>query len=174
MKRLLNLFAGAALAASFAVAASAQGNPRGTSKLTLNGTTVSVEYGRPSLKGRTSKELLAKLGVGEFWRLGADKSTTFKTTGDLTFGGTKVPGGEYSLWAKKEAEDKWSLVFNKQHGQFGTEHDPSQDLASVPLKMETATNSAQQVTIKLRKQSGGGRVSIIWGDMELSANFTAG
>jgi len=174
MRRLLTLFAGVAAAATLASIGCAQGNPRGTSKLTVKGTTVSVEYGRPALKGRTSKELLAKLGAGEFWRLGADKSTTFKTTGDLTFGDAKVPAGEYSLWAKKEGENKWSLVFNKQHGQWGTEHDTSQDLATVPLTVETASQPAEQVTIKLQKQSGGGKLSIGWGDLALATNFTAG
>jgi hypothetical protein len=173
MKRLLTLVSSVVMGLSFMGAACAQGNPRGTAQLKLNGTTVSVEYGRPSLKGRTAKELLAQLGVGDVWRLGADKSTTFKTTGPLSFGDVTVPAGEYSLWAKKEAEDKWSLVFNKQHGQWGTQHDPSKDLASVPLKMETEGSPAEQVTIKLEKEGGGGEASIEWGDMELSANFTA-
>jgi len=174
MNRLLTVFARTGIAAALATAACAQGNPRGTSKVTLNGTTASVEYGRPSLKGRTSKELLARLGSGEFWRLGADKSTTFKTSGDLSFGGVKVPAGEYSLWAKKEGEDKWSLVFNKQHGQWGTEHDPSQDLATVPLKAQTASQAAEQVTIKLQKQGSEGELTITWGDLGLSTAFTAG
>ena len=173
MKRIMSTSLGMVLCASLAIIAYAQGNPRGTSKLMLNGTSVSVEYGRPSLHGRTAKELLAKLGTGEVWRLGADKSTTFKTTGGLSFGGTNVPAGEYSLWVKKEAEDKWSLVFNKQHGQWGTEHDPAQDLASVPLNVKTASKSAEEVTIALHKAAGGGEIVITWGDMELTANFTA-
>src|ERR1041384_7259694 len=124
MKRLLSLaFVVVVAAVCFARSALAQANnPRGTSKLTLKGTTVSVEYGRPSLKGRTVDSLLSRLGTGDVWRLGADKSTTFKTTGPLTFGDVKVPAGEYSLWAKKEGNDQWSLVFNKRHGQWGTEH----------------------------------------------------
>jgi hypothetical protein len=174
MKRLLSGCVDVVLCASLAMVACAQGNPRGTSKLTLNGTTVSVEYGRPSLHGRTAKELLARLGTGEVWRLGADKSTTFKTSGDLTFGGTKVAAGEYSLWAKKESEDKWSLIFNKQHGQWGTDHDSSQDAASVPLNVKTASKPAEQVTITLQKAGGGGEINIMWGDMKLTAGFTAG
>jgi hypothetical protein len=173
MKRLVALALGVTVGASLAATACGQGNPRGTAKLTLNGATVSVDYGKPSLKGRAVKDMLAQVAVGDFWRLGADKSTTFKTTGDLTFGDVKVPAGEYSLWAKKEAENKWSLVFNKQHGQWGTDHDPSQDFASVPLKMESGGESAEQVTITLEKAHGGGEISIQWGDMKLSADFTA-
>jgi Protein of unknown function (DUF2911) len=181
MKRLLPLaFSGALAATCFAVSTFAQGGARGASKLTLHGTTVSVEYGRPALKGRTFNDLLSRLGPGGVWRLGADKSTTFKTTGDVTFGDVKVPAGEYSLWAKKEGDDKWSLVFNKQHGQWGegtppeAGHDPSQDLASAPLNVQNVSSSAEQVTITLRKAGPGGEILIHWGTMELSAKFTAG
>jgi hypothetical protein len=175
MKRLLLGLTVAVAAVSFATSTLAQANnPRGTSKLPLDGTTVSVEYGRPSLKGRSVDSLLSRLGPNDVWRLGADKSTTFKTTGPLSFGDAKIPAGEYSLWAKKEGADKWSLVFNKQHGQWGTEHDPAQDIASVPLKMENVGSSAQQVTITLRKAGAGGEILILWGNMELSTNFTAG
>jgi hypothetical protein len=146
-------------------------NPRGTSELTLNGKKISVEYGRPSLGGRTMNDLLGQLPAGEFWRLGADKSTTFSTTGDLMFGNVKVPKGEYSLWAQKQADGSWKLVFNKQHGQWGTNHDPSQDFASVPLKTEKESKAAEQVTIALEEEHGSGEISIQWGDMELSASF---
>ncbi len=151
----------------------AQGNPRGTAKLTLKGATVSVEYGRPSLKGRSVKDLLGGLGAGAFWRLGADKSTTFSTSADLTFGDVTVPTGEYSLWAQKQSDNSWKLVFNKQHGQWGTNHDDKQDLASVALKEETEKETAEQVTLALEEEGGAGEISIQWGNMELSTTFNA-
>jgi len=149
----------------------AQGNPRGTAKISVGSTTISVEYGRPSLKGRSVAELLEQLKPGDFWRLGADKSTTFSTTADLQFGDVTVPNGEYSLWAGRQADNSWKLVFNKQHGQWGMQHDASQDLVSVPLKETKASNYAEMVTISLTKQGGGGGIAIQWGDMELAASF---
>jgi hypothetical protein len=146
-------------------------NPRGTAGLTLNGKKVSVEYGRPSLHGRTVSDMLGQLGAGQFWRLGADKSTTFSTAGDLMFGDVKVPKGQYSLWAQKQADGSWKLVFNKQHGQWGTNHDPAQDLYSVPLKTEKESKPAEEATINLEEEQGSGEISIQWGDMELSATF---
>ena len=171
MKRLTMACLGICLILGLAGTALAQRNPRGTAKVSLGGKDVSVEYGRPSLKGRTVDQLLGQLG-SEVWRLGADKSTTFSTAADLAFGSVTVPKGDYSLWARKEA-DGWKLVFNKQHGQWGTQHDASQDLAAVPLKQEKETKSAEQVTITLEKEANGGEISIQWGDMELSAKFAA-
>jgi hypothetical protein len=151
----------------------AQGNPRATSKMTIGGKTVSVEYGRPSLKGRAVADLLGRLKAGGFWRLGADQSTTFSTEVDLQFDGVTVPSGEYSLWAERGEDNSWKLVFNKQHGQWGTQHDASQDLGSAPLKESKASNSEEMVTIRLTKSSTGGTISIQWGEMKLTTSFKA-
>ncbi len=148
-----------------------QRNPRETSKISVGSKTISVEYGRPSLKGRAVADLLAQLKPGDFWRLGADKSTTFSTTADLQFGDVTVPNGEYSLWAARQADNSWKLVFNKQHGQWGMQHDTSQDLVSVPLKETKASNSAEMVTISLTKAGAAWGIAIQWGDMKLTASF---
>ncbi len=162
------------LAAYCAVAALAQGNPRGTSSITLKGKTVSVEYGRPSLKGRTTDDLLGKLPPQGVWRLGADASTTFKTGVDLDFVDAVVPAGEYSLWlAKASGDNSWNLVFNKQHGQWGTEHDPSQDAYFVPLKASKAAKPIEMVTLTLSKAGRTGKLRIQWGTLEVSASFKA-
>jgi len=64
-------------------------------------------------------------------------------------------------------------VFNKQHGQWGTQHDAAQDFASVPLKEGKASKAAEKVTISLGKASAGGALTIQWGHLTLSANFAA-
>src|SRR6266568_165560 len=108
MKRLLIAIIGVVLCAGLAAIALAQRNSRGTAKLDLNGKTVSVEYGRPSLKGRSVSERLNELKPGGVWRLGADKSTTFSAGTDLAFGNVTVPKGEYSLWARRESHSGWA------------------------------------------------------------------
>ena len=171
MKRFVIAVLTMAVLAVMAESGQAQGNPRGTAKISVGSKTISVEYGRPSLKGRSAADLLQQLKPGDFWRLGADKSTTFSTTADLQFGDVNVPKGEYSLWAQRGADNSWKLVFNKQHGQWGTQHDAAQDLASVPLKETKASSSAEMVTISLVKQGAGGVVAIQWGEMKLTADF---
>jgi hypothetical protein len=172
MRKLATVVLSVLVVAGFAAVAWAQ-NSRGTSSITIKGKTVSVEYGRPSLKGRTTDELLGKLPAGGFWRLGADTSTTFKSQIDLSFGDVSVPAGEFSLWMQKEGEG-WKLVFNKQHGQWGTQHDASKDFASAPLKTSTASTPVEMVTLTLRKAGGaGGTLTIQWGTLEAVASFTA-
>ena len=174
MKRFAIAVVSMLIVASFAAMALAQGNPRGTSTITLKGKTVSVEYGRPSLKGRSTDDLLGKLPSGGFWRLGADTSTTFKSGTDLDFSNSVVPAGEYSLWLQKAVDaNTWNLVFNKQHGQWGTEHDKSQDLVFVPLKQSKAAQPVETLTITLRKASGGGTITIQWGTLVVAGSFKA-
>jgi hypothetical protein len=165
------------LASALAVPAGAQRNPRGTAKLDLNGKVVVVEYGRPSLRGRTVEQMLSRLGADGVWRLGADQATTFSASQDLKFGGAVISKGEYSLWAKKQADDSWTLIFNKQHGQWGVNSDgladrnPNLDVVAVPLMKSKATSAVGQVTITLERAENGAAICIAWGDMKLSANF---
>jgi len=156
---------------SFAAAALAQAGPRGTSNVQIEGKTVSVEYGRPSLRGRTTDDMLGKLPAGGFWRMGSNNSTTFKTDVDLAFGDVTVPAGEYSIWMQRQEDNSWKLVFNKQHGQWGTQHDPSQDFASVPLKTSQPAKSVETVTLTLRKAGNGGTLTVQWGTLEAVASF---
>ncbi|MGH9437835.1 MAG: DUF2911 domain-containing protein [Terriglobia bacterium] len=163
------VFVFAGLEAAFAQHAA---NPRGSTKLALNGQTISIEYGRPSLKGRTIEQLTGQLKPGSFWRLGADTSTTFTATADLKFGTVSVPKGVYSLWAQRAGNNQWKLVFNKQHGQWGTKHDPSRDFAFAPMKETKASMSAPRLVITLRKSGSGGVVVVHWGSMVLTSHFT--
>lgn len=151
------------------VVASAQANPRGTAEEVIAGQAVSVEYGRPSLKGR---DMLAKAPVGTVWRMGADKSTTLTTEADLQFGDVTIPQGAYSLFANRVADDKWELVFNEQVGQWGTEHDASKDLDSVPLDWEKADSNTEMFTIEIAQAGDGGQFKMMWGEHILSAPFT--
>jgi Protein of unknown function (DUF2911) len=172
MKRLLMMSFGLVVVLAMTLPLQAA-NARGKTEIELNGKTVSIDYGRPVLHGRTVGEMLAQLKTGQFWRLGADSSTTFVTGTDLQLGNKTVPAGTYSLWAEKLSGNKWDLVFNKQHGQWGTIHDPKQDFVKVPLEESKSDDSAEMVTIKLSEEGGGGHISVQWGDLMLETNFKA-
>jgi Protein of unknown function (DUF2911) len=192
MKAFAKGMLGVLIAACFGAAAFSQDAPRGTSILHLRGEAVSVEYGRPSLSGRTVDEVLGKLPPGGIWRLGADTSTTFKTESDLVFGAecasgqaatqwqcpaVTIPAGEYSIWMQRQEGNSWKLLFDKQHGQSGEPApDASECSASVPLRISGPHDGIppEMVTITLSPthvHDQGGWIDIQWGALEARAFF---
>lgn len=174
MKKLALAGLTALIVAGLALEAIAQGGSRGTSSISLHGKTVSVEYGRPGLNGRTTDALLGRLQPGELWRLGSNTSTTFKTEVDLAFGDVTVPAGTYSIWMQRQSDNSWKLLFDKKHGQWGSPAPPaSEAFASAPLTQSAASSPVETLTLTLHKQGGGGDLVIQWGTLEVTANFTA-
>ena len=158
---MLKRMALAAVAVAVAGPAFAQGNPRGEAKATVAGKAVSIDYGRPSLKGR---DMLGQAQVGQAWRMGADAATTLKTDADLSFGSVAVPRGEYVLKATKVEPDKWTLnVLNKA--------DRSK-IADVPLAPARAEGSAEMFTVDLTGEGSTGEFRMQWGTTALKADFT--
>lgn len=167
LKKALGLIGCGLLAAFVAAPAAAQG-ARGKAEMKAGSGSITIDYGRPSLKGR---DMLSQLQEGAFWRMGMNEATVLATPVDLAFGATKVPKGSYSLWLKKQG-DKFVLVFNSQTGQWGTSHDPSKDVYSVPMAAESLSSPVETFTIDLKSAAKGGEVDLSWGGTKLTAGFT--
>ena len=90
--------------------------PRETISATLNGKAITINYGRPSLEGRTVDDLLKKLPGDRMWRIGANQVTTLTTETDLDLGGQLVPAGKYSIYVYVPESGDWQLAFNKDPG----------------------------------------------------------
>ncbi|HEX9710463.1 MAG TPA: DUF2911 domain-containing protein, partial [Candidatus Thermoplasmatota archaeon] len=157
------------LFASLAAPTGAQG-ARGKAELKAGPGVVTVDYGRPALKGR---DMLTRLQDGSFWRMGMNEATVFTTPVDLAFGTTKVAKGSYSLWLKKDGA-KFLLVFNSETGQWGTRHDLAKDVHSVEMKAQTLSSPVETFTIDLEGAAKGGDFALTWGETRLSSGFTFG
>lgn len=85
----------------------------------IAGTTITIEYNRPSARGR---ELFGSLvPYDRVWCPGANECTTIALTTDVTINGNHVPAGTYTLWAKP-GRTKWTMIFNRAHPTFHTQH----------------------------------------------------
>jgi len=142
---------------------------RGKAEMKAGDSAITIDYGQPELKGR---DMLSQLQVGgQAWRMGNNMASVLTSPVDLTFGSTTVPKGSYSLWLKRTGEEAFELVFNTQTGQWGMQHDTSQDVYSIPLKKETQSSSVEVFTIVLSEASGGGVLALSWGTAKLAAEF---
>jgi DUF2911 family protein len=124
-------------------------SPPGTAEVALKGKKITIDYGRPFLKGRKVGQELAP--YGKVWRTGANEATTLTTEVDLNIAGTKVPAGKYTLWTLP-SEGTWKLIINKQTGQWGTRYDESQDLARVDMTRSSLSQTVEQFTISFDKK----------------------
>jgi hypothetical protein len=158
---MLKRIALAALAVAVAGPAFAQGNPRGEAKATVAGKAVSIDYGRPSLKGR---DMLGQAQVGQAWRMGADAATGLKTEADLSFGSVAVPKGEYILTATKVAADQWHLNVLATADRA--------KVADIPLTAGKLAASVEMFTIVLKGEKDKGEFELQWGTTSLKAPFT--
>ena len=178
-----SLAAAAALVAVLASGASAQQrtgsiraavlSPRDTVALALApAQRIWVDYGRPSMRGR--KIMGGLVPYGRVWRTGANAATTLVTDVDLDLGGTRVPRGTYTLYTIPTSRG-WTLIVNRQTGQWGTEYDPSRDLVRIPMQTTTLRQPVEQFTIALeRGRAGAGMLVLSWENTRATVPFRVG
>lgn len=185
MRKAFAAFAALTLAATAAVAQDAI--PRGNPSVLVGGKKVSIDYGRPSLKGRTLDQLLSQLPADRVWRAGANQVTTLTAEADVMVGGKLLKAGKYSLYVHAPATGDWSLLFNQDLGvPLGQIWDKApealkkepwpvmqdydktigaKEAARVPLaKLAAPAPPAEQFTIELSSAPHGARLQMSWGD----------
>jgi hypothetical protein len=146
-------------------------SPPGTAEVTLKNKKITIDYSRPSLKGRKVGQELAP--YGKVWRTGANEATALNTEIDLNIGGAKVPAGKYTLYTLP-SEGTWKLIINKQTGQWGTQYDESQDLARVDMKKTALPQSVEQFTISFDKKNGNtANLNLDWENIRVSVEIKA-
>jgi DUF2911 family protein len=154
-----------ALAKSFASAdRSGKGvgaaSPNLIAKGAIGGQPVVVSYGSPRRRGRVI--LGAVVPYDKVWRTGANEATVLTFDRDMTIGGAEVPAGAYSLWTIPKPDGTVQLIINRQHGQWGTNYDPAQDLVRVPMKASTAPAPQENFTIDIPSSGSAGELRISW------------
>jgi hypothetical protein len=106
-------------------------------------TDVTIEYSRPSMKGRTIFGDLVP--YGKVWRTGANARTKVTFSDDVTVGGTTLKAGSYAIFTIPQ-ETKWEVIFYTEHEGGGApqELDETKVAARVmanvyPMEMDVQT-----------------------------------
>ena len=148
------------------------GSPHVRSEWTIDGADIAIEYGRPSLRGRTPGKDVDPY-EGKEWRTGADEQTTLITSKALKFGTLEVPAGRYGLHTIP-IKGQWQLIVSKRPKGWGIPYPAGQDLGRVPMTMGKAPAAAEQLTISIDDTPAGGTLHIDWGTTRASIPFTVG
>ncbi len=141
---------------------------RQTASATVNGKKISIDYGRPALRGRN---LLGQARTGTVWRLGMNEATEITSEAALMVGGKHLNPGKYSLWATKKGETTWELAFHPETGIWGQPEMRSGYVGTVPLRVETDSQHAENLNITLTAMGKDLNIEIHWGTSRLVGVF---
>jgi len=135
----------------------------------VNGANVSLEYGRPALKGRAEAQMMPP---GRPWRTGADAATVITTDRALTFGSVTLQPGSYTI-NTQPGGDQWQVIFGrlKAPGQWGVPYQPDLEIGRAPLQRSTASSPVEMLTFHIDRTSSGQALRMEWGTVSVSTPF---
>lgn len=145
------------------------GSPHVRTQWTIDGAAITIEYGRPSLKGRPDAQVMPP---GQPWRTGADEATLITTDRALTFGPATLAPGTYTINTQPGAE--WQIIFGTlgKPGQWGVPYQAPLEISRAPMKVGKTKAPVEQLTISLDDTPAGGTLRIEWGTTSATIAFT--
>ena len=180
MRRVLSVIASLIVIASSGVVIEAQktttlspgsgGSPHVRTHWTVDGANLSIEYGRPYLKGREEAKMMPP---GTPWRTGADQATVITTDKPLKFGAISLAPGSYTI---NTQPGDWQLILGKleKPGAWGIPYNPKLEIGRTPMKANKTTAPVEQVTISIDDTPAGANLRIEWGTTSVMAPFIVG
>jgi len=125
-------------------------------------TDVTLEYSRPSMRGRTIFGDLVP--YGKLWRTGANANTKITFSDDVTIGENTLKAGSYAIYTIPNAES-WDVIFYSDTDNWGTPQnwDDNKVAAKInapvfvlPMNIETFTMSLDNLS------SGSATLGMFW------------
>jgi hypothetical protein len=174
MKKLLLMFAVFAMSfATYAQIETPAPSPSAKFEQKVGLTDITIEYSRPSVKGRTIFGDLEPFGG--MWRTGANKNSIITFSDDVTIAGQAVKAGSYAMFTKLNSATQWDVMFYSDTENWGTPEawDDSKvaatakvDVMQLPFNVETLSIGVGDIT------SNGANIDIIWETSYAGIPFT--
>ena len=137
---------------AFSVAAYSQftlpaASPRQKVEQQFSMSKITVDYGRPGVKGR--KIFGDLVPFGKVWRVGANSSTKITFEQSVNFGGKSVSAGTYGLFVIP-TEKEWKVILNKDSQQWGAyTFDEKLNVVDVTLPVQKLAEKQEWFEIEL-------------------------
>ncbi|MDO4228836.1 MAG: DUF2911 domain-containing protein [Capnocytophaga sp.] len=108
-------------------------------------TKISVDYGRPSVRGR--KIFGELVPYGKIWRVGANEATNITFEQSVLFGGKPTKIGRYAIFITPE-EKEWTVALNYDADAWGAySYDPNENAIEVKLPVQTLKELQESLEI---------------------------
>ena len=133
------------------VQAQEKASPARTAEGIAAGSSITINYSSPAVKGRTIWGDLVPFG--KVWRAGADNATTFTTSKDITIEGNKLPAGTYSFFIIP-GEVESTFIFNKVANQWGAyTYDEKEDILRVSVPSQQSSTLEERLVYEVKPDS---------------------
>lgn len=127
-------------------------------------TDVTIEYGRPAVRGREGKVWGGLVHTGfqnqgfgngkdSPWRAGANENTTISFSTDVTIEGRTLPAGTYGFFVAYQPGE-CTLIFSKATTSWGSYfYDPAEDVLRVAVKPVALKESKERLTYEFSDET---------------------
>ena len=120
-------------------------SPRQVISQQFSVTKISVDYGRPSVRGR--KIFGELVPYGKIWRVGANEATNITFEQSVLFGGKPTKIGRYAIFITPE-EHEWTVVLNYDADAWGAySYDPNENAIEVKVPVQTQKELQESLEI---------------------------
>lgn len=173
MKKLIFSFL-LSVACSFGALAQIQtpaASPEQTLTQSVGLSSVTVQYSRPAMRGRTIFGDLVPLD--KLWRTGANKNTLVTFESDATVGGSPLRAGTYALYTVP-SKDEWTVYFYTDTENWGLPKpwDENKIAAVYNVKAQSLDTSVESFTITIDKVTdSGAHLTLSWENMSVAIPF---
>lgn len=159
MKKILSsLVSGILILSLISSLSLAQESPAETAEGSVDGTTITIKYHSPKVKGRTIWGGLEP--YDKVWRTGANNATTIEVSGDVKIGKNKMPKGKYALFTIPQKGDTWIVIINKEAEQWGAyNYKEGEDLFRFDVKVERTLEINESLKFDVKDD---GKVVFAW------------
>jgi hypothetical protein len=141
------------------------GGSRATTAVDLGSGKATINYGTPVLGSRNLDDMIKP---GMAWRMGSNDATTLETTVDLDFGGKKLAAGKYTLFARPDEKQNWTLLVSNGTGAMFS---AGTLVLEAPLRFARESASQDVLQITLKKAGDGADMHVAWGAYRLQGSF---
>jgi hypothetical protein len=150
-------------------------SPHESVSASIDGSEITITYGRPYMRGRLIFGGLVP--YGRIWCPGADEATTLDSGRELLLGqsaatGLRVPPGPHTIWVLP-TEDVWTLIVSKEPSGFHTNYNPRADLGRIEMRKRALDTPVEQLTFAILKNAttAGGVIAMSWERTEVIVPF---
>lgn len=129
---------------------------------TIGETTITINYSQPAVKGRTIWGDLVP--YGKVWRAGANETTSFEVSNDVSIDGKSLAAGKYGLYIIPN-EKEWTIILNSEIGWGAYDYKEANDVLRFNVPVKSLDESKERLTFAVKDE---GNVHVKWDKTKVS------